>query len=148
MKLSQFVLALIIGSIILISCGKDNELTPNPIFDPDATNQTSNNNNGGGNNNDGSGNDDGTIVGQGLKGVFGGKFLNVNNCYFRVDSDINLTNIEATKSDSSITVNFVISETVTTAKTYQANDALLSITYDLNASIMELFQNLLQQMTI
>ena|SRR5690554_3091840 len=128
MKLSQFVLALFIGSIILISCGKDNELTPNPIYDPEASGTT---NNGGGS---GGGSGGGTIISQGLTGNFGGTSMTINECFFEMDSVIILTHIEAKNGDSSQTVNFVINEHITAPKTYTAGDSLTTLSYDFDAT--------------
>lgn len=129
MKLSQFVLALFIGSIILISCGKDNELTPNPIYDPEASGTT---NNGGGNGGGSGGG--GTVVNQGLKGNFGGTSVTINNCSFYTDTVVKSTQIIASTSDSSKVVAFLIAEAVTSPKNYPANDALVTIVYDLDAT--------------
>jgi hypothetical protein len=59
MKLNHLLIVAIIISIVAVSCGTDNELTPNPTFDPEASDQTTNNNGGGDDGNDDGGDDDG-----------------------------------------------------------------------------------------
>lgn len=77
MKLSRIFTIATILTVFLYSCGTDNDLTPNPSFDPDATEETTNNNGGG---NDDGGNDDGNDDG-------GGNDTTSTNPYFRVDID-------------------------------------------------------------
>lgn len=127
MKFNHFFILTAVFSLTLLSCEKNNELTPNPTFDPEATNTNSGNNNGGGNGG-------GTIVNQGLAGNFGGTSVTINDCFFEVDSMFNKTSIEARSIDSSKTVNFVITEIVTKPKTYRPSDPLTIISYDFDAT--------------
>lgn len=122
MKLNRLFILIAVFSFTLFSCEKNNELTPNPAFDPEATNTNSGNNGGG------------TIVSQGLAGNFGGTSVTINDCFFEIDTMVNITSIEARSIDSSKTVNFVINEVVTSPKTYTPSDALTTLSYDFDAT--------------
>src|SRR5690554_2311811 len=90
-----FLLCLITG---LYSCSKENELTPNPVFEEKPE---SNKNEFSDDGNIDSGNDDGGNEGVDsfLKGDFGGENVNFNNCYFDYDNIIGETIITSTSND-------------------------------------------------
>ncbi len=132
MNLNRLFILTTIFSILLFSCGKDNELTPNPMFDENASGVKTNNN--------GSGNDNGGDEGGGeneevvsyLSGNFGGDTLSFQTCYFTYDNFGMKTTISATSADGNKIVNLAIDGEVTETKTYTVGvDIEMSYDYDL-----------------
>lgn len=82
MKLNRFFILTIIVALVTFSCGTDNDLTPNPTFDPEASDQSSNNNDDDDGGNDDDGNDDGGDDDDG-----GDNDTTSTDPYFRADID-------------------------------------------------------------